>query len=118
MVELNGLSDNVINTISDKTGEDITDEIELDVDDVKICKISELVPSSTPITIPYMEIFRTNELEFIPYISPYNVGAQSDSSTDTGDDMSVSSTDSNSGDSANSDNSTNSDSNDSSQSTT
>ena len=112
MVELNGLSDNVINTISDRTGEDITDEIELDVDDVKICKISELVPSSTPITIPYMEIFRTNELEFIPYISPYNVGAQSDSSTDTGDDMSVSSTDSNSDDSANSN------SDDSSQSTT
>lgn len=103
------------NTTSDGTGIDITDEFEVDKSDVKLFSVGELVPPSAPITIPYLEVYRTNELEYVPYISPYNVGCSSssdssdssasDSDTDvsgTGD----SSTDSNS----NSDTGANSDS--------
>lgn len=70
------------NTTSDYTGFDITDEIEVDKDKVEIYGIKELVPVGTPITVPYLEIYRTNELEYVPYISPYNVGCSSSSDTD------------------------------------
>lgn len=80
------IKDKVENTTSNDTGKDITNEIEVDGDEVEIYSIEELVPSSVPITIPYLEIYRTNELEYIPYISPYNVGCSS-----TSDDSSSSS---------------------------
>jgi len=113
MTETNDSSFNVNNTTSDTTGKNITGEVEVDAEDVKIFKIEELVPSNAPITIPYMEVYRTNELEYIPYISPYNVGASSssdDSSSDTGTDTS---SDSNSSDTDtnNSDSNSNSDDN-------
>ena len=75
--------DKVENTTSDGTGKDITDELK-DADEVKIYTIEELVPSSVPITVPYLEIYRTNELEYIPYMSPYNVGVGASSSDDSG----------------------------------
>lgn len=93
MVKMDSLSSNVLNTISDRTGKDITGEVEVDASDVDICKIEELVPSSTPITIPYVEIYRTNELEFVPYFSPYNVGVSSDGSDSSSDSVSASDTD-------------------------
>ena len=77
---LNEFSEKVENTTSNVLGEDITDEVEVDKSEVDIYGIRELVPSSAPITIPYMEVYRTNELEYVPYLSPYNVGASSDSS--------------------------------------
>lgn len=109
---------NVENTTSDTTGKNITNEVEVDKDDVKIFKVEELVPSNAPITVPYMEVYRTNELEYIPYMSPYNVGASSssddssssDTGTDTSSDSSSSDTDTNSSDN----NSDSSDSDDSS----
>lgn len=73
-------SESVANTTSDASGKDITNEIEVDSSEVKIFGIEELVPSSTPITIPYLEVYRTNELEYVPYLSPYNVGIQSSDS--------------------------------------
>lgn len=79
----------VENTTSNLGGRDITDEIEVDEEDVVIFSIEELAPSSVPITIPYVEIYRTNELEYIPYLSPYNVGVSS-SNSDSGDTGSVS----------------------------
>ena len=108
----------VDNTTSDSSGLDITDEVEGDISDVNIYSISQLVPSSAPITVPYLEVYRTNELEYVPYISPYNVGASSssDDSSSSSTDSSSSSTDSSSdtnsdtsdtGDSSNSDNNSN-----------
>lgn len=69
--------DKVENTTSNTTGKDVTNEIEPNEEEVDIFSIEELAPSSIPITIPYFEIYRTNELEYIPYISPYNVGCAS-----------------------------------------
>ena len=83
--------DKVENTTSDTTGKDITKEVEEDIDKVEMYSVDELAPISIPITIPYLEIYRTNELEYIPYKSPYNVGIQSSSSSE---DSSSSSTDS------------------------
>lgn len=78
------MTDVVNNTTSDKTGKNITNEIEVDKDEVEIFSIEELAPSDTPITVPYLEIYRTNELEYVPYLSKYNVGIQSsDSSSDS-----------------------------------
>lgn len=85
--------DAVENTTSDGTGTDITSEIEVDKDEVKIYDIEQLVPSSTPITVPYLEIYRTNELEYIPYISPYNIGVQSSDTEESGDTTSEETTD-------------------------
>ena len=105
---------NVENTTSDTTGKDITNEVEVDKKNVKILKVEELVPSNAPITVPYMEVYRTNELEYIPYMSPYNVGASSSSddsnssSSDTGTD--TSSDNSNSSDTDTNSNDNNSDS--------
>lgn len=117
MTETNDSSFKVNNTTSDTTGKDITGEVEVDAEDVKIFKIEELVPSNAPITIPYMEVYRTNELEYIPYMSPYNVGASSSSddssSSDTGTDTS---SDSNSSDTDNSNSDDNSNSNNDSSS--
>ena len=48
----------------------------------------EIVPSSTPLTIPYFEVYRTNELEYTPYQSPY----LNQSSTSSGDGSSDSDT--------------------------
>ena len=113
MTDLNNLPYKVENTTSDTTGKDITNEVEVDDDEVKIFKIEELVPSSTPLTVPYLEVYRTNELEYIPYMSPYNVGVSSSSddssSSDTGTDTS---SDTNSD--TNSDSSNNNDSSDTS----
>lgn len=108
------------NTTSDTSGEDITDEIEVDANEVKMFSVEELVPSSTPMTVPYLEIYRTNELEFIPYISPYNVGVSSsdsseDSSSDSGTD-SGSENSENTGDGSSSDSSSSSGSSSSSTS--
>ena len=72
--------DKVDNTTSDTTGKDITKEVEEDIGKVEMHSIDELAPISIPLTIPYLEIYRTNELEYVPYKSPYNVGIQS---TDT-----------------------------------
>lgn len=83
--------DKVENTTSDTTGKDITKEVEADIDKVEMYSVDELAPISIPVTIPYLEIYRTNELEYVPYKSPYNVGIQSSSSSD---DSSLSSTDS------------------------
>ena len=83
--------DKVENTTSDTTGKDITKEVEEDIGKVEMYSVDELAPISIPITIPYLEIYRTNELEYIPYKSPYNVGIQSSSSSE---DSSSSSTDS------------------------
>ena len=84
------MPENVDNTTSNRLGKDITKEIQVNPEDVKICDVEELAPSSSPITVPYLEIYRTNELEYIPYISPYNVGvgagSSDDSSSDTGSD--------------------------------
>ena len=80
---VSAISDTANNTTSDNSGRDITNEVEVDKSDVDIYSIEELVPSSVTITVPYLEIYRTNELEYIPYISPYNTGVQSTSSTDT-----------------------------------
>ena len=33
--------------------------------------VEEIVPSSTPLIIPYFEVYRTNELEYVEYVSPY-----------------------------------------------
>lgn len=33
--------------------------------------MEEIVPSSIPLTIPYFEVYRTNELEYVEYQSPY-----------------------------------------------
>lgn len=45
--------------------------------------VDEVVPSSTPLTIPYLEIYRTNELEYVEYQSPYlNQGSTSDEATE------------------------------------
>lgn len=84
--------DKVENTTSDTTGKDITKEVEADIDKVEMYSVDELAPISIPITIPYLEIYRTNELEYVPYKSPYNVGIQSSSSSDSS--SSSSSTDS------------------------
>lgn len=84
--------DKVENTTSDTTGKDITKEVEADIDKVEMYSVDELAPISIPVTIPYLEIYRTNELEYIPYKSPYNVGIQSSSSSDSS--SSSSSTDS------------------------
>lgn len=41
--------------------------------------MSEIVPSSVPLTIPYFEVYRTNELEYVEYESPYlNQSSDSD----------------------------------------
>lgn len=46
----------------------------------------EIVPSTTPLTIPYLEIYRTNELEYVPYQSPYtSSSSDSGDGSDTGD---------------------------------
>jgi hypothetical protein len=117
MTDLNNLPYKVENTTSDTTGKDITNEVEVDDDEVKIFKIEELVPSSTPLTVPYLEVYRTNELEYIPYMSPYNVGVSSSSddssSSDTGTDTS-SDTSSDTNSDTNSDSSNNNDSSDTS----
>ena len=87
MVEIDTPS-SVENTTSDTSGKDITNEVEVDKSEVEIFKIEELAPSSAPLTIPYLEIYRTNELEYIPYLSPYNVGvstSDSDSESDSSD---------------------------------
>ena len=114
------------NTTSDGTGIDITDEFEVDKSDVKLFSINELVPPSAPITIPYLEVYRTNELEYVPYISPYNIGCSSSSdssdssSTDSDTDLSGtddSSTDSNSDSNSDSNTDANSDSNNSNSNT-
>ena len=47
--------------------------------------IDELVPSTTPLTIPYLEIYRTNELEYQEYQSPYLNQDSGDSSGDGSD---------------------------------
>ena len=73
--------DKVENTTSNVTGNDITNEIGTDNEDIDIFEIEELAPSSYPITIPYVEFYRTNELEYIPYMSPYNVGVSSSDSS-------------------------------------
>lgn len=75
--------ENVENTTSDKTGKDITKEISPDYKDVKMYSVDELAPNTIPVTIPYLEIYRTNELEYIPYKSPYNIGIQSTSEETT-----------------------------------
>lgn len=115
MPNLDKMSFNVENTTSDTTGKDITDEVELNEEDVKIFKVRELAPSGAPITIPYLEVYRTNELEYVPYMSPYNVGASSSDSSDSGDSSnntdSDSSTDSESGSTDNDNSSDNSDEN-------
>ena len=99
----------VENTTSDRTGKDITDEIEVEAEEIDIFSIEELVPSSTPITIPYLEVYRTNELEYVPYMSPYNVGIQSSSSDSTeSEDTSDSSDSSDTGDETNNDSGTDS----------
>lgn len=84
--------DKVENTTSDKGGKDITGEVEVDADEVDMYSIEDLAPSSYPMTIPYLEIYRTNELEYVPYISPYNVGVSSSSDTDTSSDTSTTDT--------------------------
>ena len=33
--------------------------------------VDEIVPSSVPLIIPYFEVYRTNELEYVDYISPF-----------------------------------------------
>ena len=33
--------------------------------------MEEIVPSSVPLIIPYLEIYRTNELEYVEYQSPF-----------------------------------------------
>ena len=81
-------------TTSDGSGKDITNELEVNPDDVEIFKVEELAPPGAPITIPYLEVYRTNELEYIPYMSPYNVGVSS-SSSDTSSSSSSTSTDPN-----------------------
>ena len=113
MVNVENLPSYVNNTTSNPLGKDITKEFEVDKEDVDICSIEELVPSSTPLTIPYLEIYRTNELEYIPYMSPYNVGVSSSDSSSSGD---TSSNDTSSNDSNSSTNGDDSNSNDSSNS--
>ena len=81
-------------TTSDGSGKDITKELEVNPDDVEIFKVEELAPPGAPITIPYLEVYRTNELEYIPYMSPYNVGVSS-SSSDTSSSTTPTSTDPN-----------------------
>lgn len=73
----------VDNTTSNPTGKDVTKDFEVDKSEVDIYSIDELVPNSSPLTIPYLEIYRTNELEYVPYLSPYNVGVSSDTSSDS-----------------------------------
>lgn len=115
MVESQNNPSKVDNTTSDRSGLDITGEVEVDATDVKIFSIEALVPSSSPITIPYMEVYRTNELEYVPYISPYNVGASSsdsDSDSSSSDSNTDTNTDSNSDNSdTKSDENSNNDSN-------
>lgn len=81
--------DKVDNTTSDTTGKDITKEVEEDIGKVEMYSIDELAPISIPLTIPYLEIYRTNELEYVPYKSPYNVGIQSTDTSDTSTDTST-----------------------------
>ena len=81
-------------TTSDGSGKDITKELEVNPDDVEIFKVEELAPPGAPITVPYLEVYRTNELEYIPYMSPYNVGVTS-SSSDTSSSTTPTSTDPN-----------------------
>ena len=91
--------DSVENTTSDGVGNDISNGVEVDESEVKLFSIEELVPSSTPITIPYLEIFRTNELEYVPYISPYNVGILSSDENEMEDISDTESSDTESSDS-------------------
>lgn len=93
----------VKNTTSDGSGKDITNEVEVDEDEVEIFSVEELVPDSTPITVPYLELYRTNELEYVPYMSPYNVGIQSDSSDTSDTSASDTPTDENNADGNNAD---------------
>ena len=106
----------VDNTTSNTTGKDITDEIEIDKDEVELFSIEELVPSNAPLTVPYLEIYRTNELEYIPYISPYNVGTISSSDSGDSDDTASTDTSSTDSNSENSDNNSQSSSSSSSSS--
>ena len=49
--------------------------------------MSEVVPSSVPLTIPYFEVYRTNELEYVEYESPYlNQSSDSDGGSQEGED--------------------------------
>lgn len=49
--------------------------------------MSEVVPSSVPLTIPYFEVYRTNELEYVEYQSPYlNQSSESDDGSQEGED--------------------------------
>jgi len=51
--------------------------------------LEEIVPSTTPLTIPYLEIYRTNELEYQEYQSPYlNQNSSGDAPSDSGDEES------------------------------
>ena len=94
----------VENTTSNPTGKDITYEVEPEKGEVEIYSIEALAPSSIPINVPYLEIYRTNELEYIPYISPYNTGVQSSSDSEDS-----SSTDTTNTDETNTDGTTNTD---------
>lgn len=44
--------------------------------------IDEIVPESTPLIIPYFEVYRTNELEYVEYESPYLNQNETSESTD------------------------------------
>lgn len=54
--------------------------------------VEEMVPSSTPLIIPYFEVYRTNELEYVEYVSPYTSqggeesGSESEGSDGSGSD--------------------------------
>ena len=50
----------------------------------------ELVPQSVPLTIPYFEVYRTNELEYVEYQSPFLNQSDSSSGGDSEDGESTS----------------------------
>ena len=76
-------------TDEQKETHDWTDVITLrDNTKVKPYSIEELATSSVPHTIPYLEVYRTNEVMYRPYKSPYLTeistnGGSDDSSSDT-----------------------------------
>ena len=46
--------------------------------------IEEVAPSSVPLTIPYFEVYRTNELEYVEYQSPFlNQSSESEGDGDS-----------------------------------
>ena len=70
-------------TDEQKETHDWTDVITLrDKSKVKPYSIEELATTSVPHTIPYLEVYRTNEVMYRPYKSPYLTEISTDGSSD------------------------------------